>query len=44
LTVAATHGSPWRYDNFVPVVFAGGELTAQRVYRPMLKLLTTTES
>ena len=33
LNVAATHGSPWRYDTFVPVVFAGGELTAQRVYR-----------
>ncbi len=23
LTVAATHGSPWRYDTFVPVWFAG---------------------
>jgi hypothetical protein len=35
LIVAAVHGSPWRYDNFVPVVFAGGKLTAQRVYRPI---------
>jgi predicted AlkP superfamily pyrophosphatase or phosphodiesterase len=23
LTVASTHGSPWRYDTYVPVVFAG---------------------
>jgi predicted AlkP superfamily pyrophosphatase or phosphodiesterase len=23
LTVAATHGSPWRYDTHVPVIFAG---------------------
>ena len=23
LTVASTHGSPWRYDTFVPVIFAG---------------------
>jgi len=35
LTVAVTHGSPWRYDTFVPVVFAGGKLAAQRVYRPI---------
>ncbi len=35
LTVAATHGAPWRYDSFVPVVFAGGNLTAQRVFRPI---------
>ncbi len=33
LTVACTHGSPWRYDTFVPVVFAGGNLKGQRVYR-----------
>jgi len=23
LVVASTHGSPWRYDTFVPVMFAG---------------------
>lgn len=23
LTVACTHGSPWRYDTFVPIMFAG---------------------
>ena len=33
LTVTSTHGSPWRYDTFVPVVFAGGGLTARRVDR-----------
>jgi Type I phosphodiesterase / nucleotide pyrophosphatase len=33
LSVACTHGSPWRYDTFVPVVFAGGNLKGQRVYR-----------
>jgi predicted AlkP superfamily pyrophosphatase or phosphodiesterase len=35
LIVASTHGAPWRYDTFVPVVFAGGNLTGQRVYRPI---------
>lgn len=35
LIVACTHGAPWRYDTFVPVVFAGGKLTGQRVYRPI---------
>ena len=33
LTVAATHGSPWRYDTFVPIVFAGAGVPVQRVYR-----------
>ena len=33
LTVSATHGSPWRYDSFIPVVFAGGKLSGQRIYR-----------
>ena len=33
LIVACTHGSPWRYDTFVPVVFAGGRLEAQQVHR-----------
>ena len=23
LTVASSHGSPWRYDTFVPLIFAG---------------------
>jgi len=38
LTVAATHGSPWRYDNFVPLVFAGANLEPRRVYRPVTTL------
>ncbi len=33
LKVAATHGSPWRYDTFVPVIFAGTGLKPQKVYR-----------
>ena len=33
LTVAATHGSPWRYDTYVPLMFAGAGLKPQRVYR-----------
>jgi predicted AlkP superfamily pyrophosphatase or phosphodiesterase len=33
LTVAATHGSPWRYDTFVPVIFAGMGLPAERISR-----------
>jgi len=35
LTVAATHGSPWRYDTFVPIIFAGAGLSAEKVYRPV---------
>ena len=33
LTVAATHGSPWRYDTFVPIIFAGAGLKHQFVDR-----------
>ncbi len=33
LTVASTHGSPWRYDTYVPIVFAGAGLIAQSVDR-----------
>jgi len=33
LEVAATHGSPWRYDTYVPIVFAGAGVPAQRIYR-----------
>jgi len=35
LTVASTHGSPWRYDTFVPVMFAGAGLSAAKVTRPI---------
>jgi predicted AlkP superfamily pyrophosphatase or phosphodiesterase len=33
LMVASTHGSPWRYDTYVPIVFAGAGLSAQTVDR-----------
>ncbi len=33
LTVASTHGSPWRYDTYVPVMFAGAGLEPQKVSR-----------
>ena len=33
LTVASTHGSPWRYDSFVPVIFAGVGLKAKTISR-----------
>jgi predicted AlkP superfamily pyrophosphatase or phosphodiesterase len=33
LVVTANHGSPWRYDSWVPVVFAGGGLQPDRVNR-----------
>jgi predicted AlkP superfamily pyrophosphatase or phosphodiesterase len=36
LTVAATHGSPWQYDTYVPIVFVGAELTAKTVDRRVL--------
>ena len=35
LIVASTHGSPWRYDTFVPVIFAGAGLPAMTVSRPV---------
>ncbi len=33
LTVTSSHGSPWRYDTFVPVIFAGNGLAAKTVFR-----------
>ena len=33
MTVAETHGSPWRYDTYVPVIFAGAGLKPERVAR-----------
>jgi predicted AlkP superfamily pyrophosphatase or phosphodiesterase len=33
LSVAVTHGSPWRYDTYVPVIFAGYGLEPQTVRR-----------
>ena len=33
LRVAATHGSPWRYDTYVPIIFAGMGISARRIDR-----------
>jgi predicted AlkP superfamily pyrophosphatase or phosphodiesterase len=33
LSIAVTHGSPWRYDSFVPIIFAGFGVDAQSVAR-----------
>jgi predicted AlkP superfamily pyrophosphatase or phosphodiesterase len=33
LSLAAMHGSPWRYDTFVPIFFAGKDIAAQRINR-----------
>jgi predicted AlkP superfamily pyrophosphatase or phosphodiesterase len=33
LTVASTHGSPWNYDTYVPIVFAGAGLAPMTVDR-----------
>ena len=35
LTVAATHGSPWNYDAFVPIFFAGKGIKKATVNRPV---------
>lgn len=31
--VAAMHGSPWRYDTHVPIIFAGRRIRSQTVHR-----------
>jgi hypothetical protein len=33
LVVASTHGSPWSYDTYVPIIIAAPEITSRRVYR-----------
>jgi predicted AlkP superfamily pyrophosphatase or phosphodiesterase len=33
LNVTSTHGSPWRYDTYVPVIFAGASLSSATVSR-----------
>ncbi|MBW7472525.1 alkaline phosphatase family protein [Marinobacter sp. M216] len=35
LEVASVHGSPWRYDTHVPVIFSGYGLKARTVTRPV---------
>ena len=34
-SVAVTHGSPWSYDTFVPLIFAGAGVPVQQVFRPV---------
>ena len=33
--ICATHASPWMYDTFVPIFFAGYDIPAQRISRPV---------
>ena len=33
IRVAATHGSPWRYDTYVPIFFAGNGISSAVVHR-----------
>jgi predicted AlkP superfamily pyrophosphatase or phosphodiesterase len=33
--IAAIHGSPWKYDTYVPVFFAGNGVPAQTISRPV---------
>ena len=35
IAVASSHGSPWRYDTFVPLIFAGAGLSPVTVSRPV---------
>jgi arylsulfatase A-like enzyme len=35
LSVTVTHGSPWRYDTYVPILFAGPGIAPQVVSRPV---------
>jgi arylsulfatase A-like enzyme len=35
LTVASSHGSPWNYDTFVPIFFAGHGIEPASVNRPV---------
>ena len=38
LTVASTHGSPWNYDTFVPIIFAGAGLAPKQVDRKVVTI------
>jgi hypothetical protein len=33
ILMASNHGGPWRYDTFVPVIFAGMNFKAKQIYR-----------
>ena len=38
LEVATTHGSPWRYDQSVPMIFAGHQITPSQINHPALTI------
>ena len=40
LKVASTHGSPWRYDTFVPVMFAGAGIEPPAGQKPVSRAIT----
>jgi len=33
--IAAMHGAPWRYDTYVPILFAGPGIDARTIHRPV---------
>ena len=33
IPLCTIHGSPWRYDTYVPIIFAGARVSAQRINR-----------
>ncbi len=33
IPLCSIHGSPWRYDTYVPIIFAGADIPAQRISR-----------
>ena len=33
VVIASKHGSPWRYDTHVPIIFAGYNIQSQRIDR-----------
>jgi predicted AlkP superfamily pyrophosphatase or phosphodiesterase len=33
IPLGSMHGSPWRYDTYVPIIFAGGGISAKKVNR-----------
>jgi hypothetical protein len=33
--IAAIHGSPWKYDTYVPIFFAGNGISAKTISRPV---------
>jgi len=33
--IAAIHASPWTYDSYVPLFFAGNNVPAQQIVRPV---------